>query len=129
MFINRRTSFAEKLDGLMLLGIYWMSPAMMMGWLVGGALWYLGINMAGLIIILSVTTYSAVGNFAVFFEIATAAHLDGTRGRIRLLPFVLMGFLVSLVSVTRATFTHLLGLHGRDGIFWHKTKHNRREAR
>jgi cellulose synthase/poly-beta-1,6-N-acetylglucosamine synthase-like glycosyltransferase len=128
MFTNRRTRFAEKLDGLMLLGIYWMSPAMMLGWLVGGALWYLGINKAGLIIILSVTTYSAVGNFAVFFEIATAAHLDGTRGRIRLLPFVLMGFLVSLVSVTRATLTQILGLHGRDGIFWHKTKHKKREA-
>ena len=101
---------------------------MMLGWLVGGALWYLGINKPGLIIILSVTAYSAVGNFAVFFEIATAAHLDGTRGRIKLLPFVLMGFLVSLVSVTRATFTQLLGLHGRDGIFWHKTRHKRRET-
>ena len=128
MFGNRRTRFSEKVDGLLLLGIYWMSPVMLLGWLVGGALWYLGINKPGLIIILAVTTYSAVGNFAVFFEIATAAHLDGTRGRIRLLPFVLMGFMVSLVSVTRATLTQIFRLHGRDGIFWHKTKHKRREA-
>lgn len=128
MFGNRRTRFFERLDGLLLLGIYWMSPVMLLGWLVGGALWYLGINKPGLIIILAVTTYSAVGNFAVFFEIATAAHLDGTRGRIRLLPFVLMGFMVSLVSVTRATLTQIFRLHGRDGIFWHKTKHKRREA-
>jgi cellulose synthase/poly-beta-1,6-N-acetylglucosamine synthase-like glycosyltransferase len=123
---NRRTSFFEKLDGTLLLGIYWMSPVMLLGWIVGSTLWYLGINKPGLIIILAVTCYSTVGNFAVFFEIATAAHLDGTRGRIKLLPFVLLGFLVSLVSVTRATFTHLFGLHGRDGVFWHKTEHQKR---
>ena len=128
LFGNRRTRFSERLDGLLLLGIYWMSPVMLLGWLVGGALWYLGINKPGLIIILAVTAYSAVGNFAVFFEIATAAHLDGTRGRIQLLPFVMLGFLVSLVSVTRATLTQMLRLHGRDGTFWHKTKHKRREA-
>lgn len=123
---NRRTRWLERVDGALLLGIYWMSPLMLLGWIVGSTLWYLGINKPGLIIILAVTCYSTVGNFAVFFEIATAAHLDGTRGRIKLLPFVLMGFLVSLVSVTRASFTQLLGLHGRDGVFWHKTQHGKR---
>ncbi len=123
---NRRTRFAERLDGSMLLGIYWVSPVMLLGWLVGSILWYLGVNKPGLIIILAVTTYSAVGNFAIFFEIATAAHIDGTRGRIKLLPFVFLGFLVSLVSVTRATLTQVFVRRKSGKVEWEKTQHNGR---
>ncbi len=123
---NRRTRFGERLDGALLLGIYWMSPLMLMGWVLGSILWYLGLNKPGLIIILAVTAYSAVGNFAIFFEIATAAHLDGTRGRIKLLPFVLPGFLISLVSVTRATLTQLFVRQRADKVEWEKTVHKRR---
>lgn len=124
---NRRTSWAEKLDGLLLLGVYLMSPILLLGWALGIILWYMGEPRASLVIILAVTSYSTMGNFAVFFEITAAAQLDGSRERIRLLPFVMLGFLVSLFSVTRAAFSHVAingnGKNGNNGdVVWDKTE-------
>ena len=120
---SARTRFAEKLDGALLLGVYIMSPILVLGWLVGIVLWYLGVTKPGLIVILLVVSYSALGNFATFFEIAAAAHLDGSRNRIRLLPFVFLGFLVSLFGVSRATLSQLLP-HKTRRLRWHKTERN-----
>ncbi len=118
-----RASFAEKLDGVMLLNIYMMSPVLLLGWGVGTVLWYMGICKPGLIVILLVTAYSTLGNFATFFEVSTAAYLDGSRGRIRLMPFLLLGFLVNLVSVTRATLAPLFSRQPREDVSWHRTDH------
>jgi cellulose synthase/poly-beta-1,6-N-acetylglucosamine synthase-like glycosyltransferase len=120
---SARTSLAEKLDGALLLGVYTMSPILVLGWLIGIVLWYLGVTKPGLIVILLVVSYSALGNFATFFEIAAAAHLDGSHNRIRLLPFVFLGFLVSLFGVSRATLSQLLP-HKTRSLRWHKTEHN-----
>jgi hypothetical protein len=99
------------------------------GWCLGIVLWFLGVNKPGLLVILAVSSYSTLGNFAVFFEIATATYLDGSRHRVRLLPFVLFGFLVSLFAVTRVTLTQsLFGPRGTD-VFWHKTEHNNNHTR
>jgi hypothetical protein len=121
---NRRTSFREKVDGLLLLGVYWMSPILLLGWILAITLWFLGEPRSSLIIILLVTSYSTLGNFAIFFEVAASAHLDGSRERIRLLPFIFLGFLVSLFSVTRAAFSQLLPDHRNGELRWHKTEHN-----
>ncbi len=126
---NHHTSFAEKLDGLLLLTVYLMSPLMLFGWMLGIVLWYLGEPAAGLIVLLLVTSYSTLGNFAVFFQLAAATHLDGTRGRIRLLPFVFLGFLVSLFSIARAAFANVAingnGKNGKDErVVWDKTERN-----
>lgn len=120
---NKRISLAEKLDGWLLLGVYAMSPILIFGWILGIILWYLGENKPGLIIILLVTAYSTLGNFATFFEVAAAARLDGSERRIRLIPFVSLGFLVSLFAVSRATMGQLLP-HRRNGeVRWQKTEH------
>lgn len=124
---NRRTSLVEKIDGLLLLGVYVMSPVLLFGWTLGIILWYLGEPRSGLIILLAVTAYSTLGNFAVFFEITAATYLDGTRLRIRLLPFVFLGFLVSLLSITRATFVEVtMNGNGKNGakrkVVWDKTE-------
>jgi cellulose synthase/poly-beta-1,6-N-acetylglucosamine synthase-like glycosyltransferase len=127
LFFNRRTTFGEKLDGLLLLGVYMMAPVLLLGWMVGIALWYLGEPRSSLIIILLVTSYSTLGNFAIFFEVTAAAHLDGSNERIRLLPFIFLGFLVSLFSVSRVAFSQWLpGKKDRD-VRWHKTDHTTKE--
>jgi len=126
---NRRLRFAEKLDGVLLLNVYMVSLLLLLGWGLGAILWYLAVLPTTLIIILAVTSYSTLGNFALFFEIAAANHLDGSRGRIRLLPFIMLGFLVSLISVTRATLTQSL-VRGRDrDIRWDKTERSPRRPR
>jgi cellulose synthase/poly-beta-1,6-N-acetylglucosamine synthase-like glycosyltransferase len=123
LLFNPRLRFLEKVDGLLLLGVYTMSPILVLGWMLGISLWYLGEWSAGLIIILCVTSYSTLGNFAIFFEVVAAAHLDGSRARIRLMPFIFLGFLVSLFSVTRATMSQVFPSFSRKDLFWHKTEH------
>jgi hypothetical protein len=124
LLFNRRTRFVEKVDGLLLLGVFLMSPVLLLGWALGILLWYLGELRASLLIILAVTTYNTVGNFAIFYEIAAAAYLDGSRHRIRLLPFLALGFLVNLFSVSRAAITQLVPRAPAEDVLWHKTERN-----
>jgi cellulose synthase/poly-beta-1,6-N-acetylglucosamine synthase-like glycosyltransferase len=127
LLLNLRTRFIEKVDGLLLLGIYLMSPVLLLGWTLGMILWYLGEPTSSLIIILAVTSYSALGNFAIFFEVTAAARLDGSRKRIRLLPFVFLGFLVSLITISRATLSQLVPRRRGKTILWHKTERERQQ--
>jgi hypothetical protein len=74
------------------------------------------------IALLSFTAYAATGNFAAFFEIATAARLDGSRQRIWLLPFLVLGFGVSIFSVSRACVSQLLAPITGAQFHWDKTE-------
>jgi len=61
-------------------------------------------------------------NFAAFFEIAAAARLDSTRERIRLLPLLVLGFLVSIVAVSRAVISQMLAPITGAQFHWDKTE-------
>jgi cellulose synthase/poly-beta-1,6-N-acetylglucosamine synthase-like glycosyltransferase len=124
LLFNRRTRMGERADGALLLGVFLMSPILLAGWSLGVVLWYLGELHSSLIIILAVTSYNTVGNFAIIFEIAAAAHLDGSRNRIRLMPFLILNFLVSLFSVSRASIVQLAFRTPGERVLWHKTERN-----
>jgi cellulose synthase/poly-beta-1,6-N-acetylglucosamine synthase-like glycosyltransferase len=113
------------LDGILLLGVFAMAPVLAIGWGLALALYYLGMPpSAGLLVILAVAMYGTLGNFAAFFEVAAAARLDGSRGRIKLVPFLIVGFLVSLVSVSIATLTQMF-TRGTPNMRWEKTERHR----
>jgi cellulose synthase/poly-beta-1,6-N-acetylglucosamine synthase-like glycosyltransferase len=113
------------LDGILLLGVFAMAPLLAIGWALALALYYIGMPpAAGLLVILAVAMYGTLGNFAAFFEVAAAARLDGSRGRIKLVPFLIVGFLVSLVSVSIATLTQVFTRGTRD-VRWEKTERHR----
>ncbi len=120
-----RLTLRERIDGILLLGTYIMSPILLIGWLLAIVAFYLGANpFLGAIAILSVAAYNTIGNFAAFFEIGVAAHLDGTQHRIRILPMVLGGFLVSLVSTSSAVISQLWPSNKRE-LHWDKTERYR----
>lgn len=128
---DRSVPIFERLDGLLLLGVYLMSPIVIVGWLIGILVFYFGdMPLAiGLLSIIAFTSYCTLGNFAAFFEIAAAVHLDYNHRRIRLLPFNLIGFIVSLVGISEATLDQLLTddlLHRR--FHWDKTVRYRKES-
>jgi len=119
--IRRRTV----VDGLLLLGVFAVGPLLLIGWGLAIALYYLGIPLsAGIQAILVVAMYSTLGNFAAFFEVAAGARLDGSRKRILLLPFLIVGFLVSLVSVSWATVAQVSTFWRRHD-HWEKTERHR----
>jgi cellulose synthase/poly-beta-1,6-N-acetylglucosamine synthase-like glycosyltransferase len=122
---DSRLGLMQRVDAALLLGIYALAPMIVLAWLLALALFYFDAAPSpGVFALLALSSYIALGNFAPFFEIAAAAHLDGTRERARLLPVVLLGFVVSCVAVTEAAFSALKPLRGKVPV-WHKTRRAR----
>jgi cellulose synthase/poly-beta-1,6-N-acetylglucosamine synthase-like glycosyltransferase len=123
LFGKHRATRRERLDGFLLLGVYAMAPLTLIGWLLALAVFYEGVTpLHGIVALLSFTAYAATGNFAAFFEIAAAARLDYTRQRICLLPFLILGFAVSIFSVSRAFVSQLMAPLTGAQFHWDKTE-------
>ena len=117
--------FTQVLDGALLLGVFAVAPLLLLGWILALTLYYLGyMPSTGALAILLISGFSTLGNFAAFFEVAAAARLDGSRNRVRLLPLLFVGFLVSHLSITRASLRQLFRI-GRGPMVWHKTERYR----
>ena len=126
---SHRVSIVEKIDGLLLLGVYIVSPLLILGWLFAISLFFLGEHlMYGIIAILAVTSYGALGNFAAFFEIAAALRIDGRRQAVRLLSINIFNFLVSLVSTSKATIGQMLPFSSGQKLHWQKTARYRKKS-
>lgn len=115
----------ERLDGLLLLGVYVVGPVLLLGWILALILFYTGTEIGSYAAILGLAAFTTLGNFAAFFEIAAAARLDGSRYRIRLLPLTFLGFTVSLISVTRACVGQAFDALTGAELVWHKTERTR----
>lgn len=123
LFPLKGSSWAEKLDGAALLGVYMMAPLLLVGWLLAMTLYFLHPTplVSGVIVLFSLLSYSSLGNFAAFFQIAAAARLDGSKQRIRLLPLNYLGFLVSALAITRATLGQVGDHVLKREMIWDKT--------
>jgi cellulose synthase/poly-beta-1,6-N-acetylglucosamine synthase-like glycosyltransferase len=119
----------ERIDGTLLLGVYLMAPVTLLGWVAALVVFYQGVApLHGILALLSLTAYAALGNLAAFFEIAAAVRLDGNRKRIALLPFLLLGFAVSIFSVSRAAVSQIWGAFSGAEFHWDKTERFRKVA-
>ena len=126
---NANVTWAIRIDGLLLLGVYFMSPILIMGWVLSLLMYFtvtLDVATPALLAV-AFMGHSALGNFAAFFEIAAATHLDRSRQRVRLIAFNWLGFIVSAVAIARAVLEQALldRLPGR-GFQWDKTVRYRR---
>lgn len=120
---SHHLSARERSDGLLLLLVFAMPPLLLLGWLLALALYFLNGSalLAQLIPLFALMTYTTAGNFAAFFEIAVAAMLDGSHRRLRLLPFNLLGFLVSLFAISASVVGMLADHVFRRELVWDKT--------
>lgn len=129
MLCRRHMSLAERIDGLLLLGVYLMAPLLLLGWIVSLLIYFtISIKIAApALLLMAFMSHSALGNFAAFHEIAAAAHLDRTRQRVRLIAFNWLGFIVSVVAIVQALLEQMIldRLPGR-GLRWDKTVRYRR---
>ncbi|MEO7455306.1 MAG: hypothetical protein ABIY52_03540, partial [Gemmatimonadaceae bacterium] len=118
----------QRVDALLLLGVYVVPGLTLLGWMLALILWYAGHAVNTWIAVLVIASFSTVGNFAAFFEVAAAARLDGHNRRVRLLPFLLFGFFVSQVAVVRSIFTFRRRKRNANGdheMKWNKTQRYR----
>jgi cellulose synthase/poly-beta-1,6-N-acetylglucosamine synthase-like glycosyltransferase len=122
---RQNLTLRERLDGLLLLGVYAMAPVLLLGWILALVLFYTGAPIGGGVAVLGLAAFTTLGNFAAFFEIAAAVRLDGSCVRLRLLPFTFLGFSVSLVSVSRAAWQQIVELLRPRELVWDKTERSR----
>ena len=113
----------ERLDGLLLMLVFVMPLLLVLGWVLALALYLMGASalLTVFIPLLALMGYSTLGNFAAFFEIVIAVLLDGNRRRIRLLPFNLLSFLVSLSAICQAVIGAIADRRSGRGLVWDKT--------
>ena len=126
---SRYLTMGQRVDGLLLLFVFVIPLVMLTGWLLALGLYFLnaGSLLSQLIPIFALMVYGTLGNFAAFFEIVVAVLIDGNRRRLRLLPFNLLGFFVSLFAISGAIWSLLMdGLLKREMV-WDKTIRYRKE--
>lgn len=122
---SKRLSLKEKVDGLLLLNIYFLPilslvsmilavPLILAGNLVASVLWFS----------VPVSLYSFVGNFAPFFEVGIGAYLDGRKRLHWLAPLLIFAFFYNMLICSKALIDVLVGMaKGKVGN-WEKTEHS-----
>ncbi|MDH4395597.1 MAG: glycosyltransferase [Limnobacter sp.] len=123
-------TLSQRLDGLLLLFVFLVPLLMLVGWCLALGLYFLnaGSMLSQLIPIFALMIYGTLGNFAAFFEIVVAVLIDGNRKRLRLLPFNLLGFFVSLFAISGAVWSLMLDSLLKREMVWDKTIRYRNEA-
>lgn len=117
-------SFAQKLDGILLLGVYIVPLLMLVGWFVGiyvylfESYWWWILFMA----LLFTLAYNSIGNFAIFNEVGIGIMLDKRGRAAHLLPLNLFNFFANIWVCSLAFFSSLFihrqfSDHGPDIVY------------
>jgi cellulose synthase/poly-beta-1,6-N-acetylglucosamine synthase-like glycosyltransferase len=125
--ISRQLSFREKLDGSLLLGVYFLPLLAVLSWILGALIFLYAplpwLDWTGNV--LPVFAYSSVGNFALFFELGVGIYLDGRSRLSWLLPALLLSFIINVAiccwALSNLCFSRLKKAKHH---VWVKTMHN-----
>lgn len=120
---NPYFTWRQKLESLMVLGVYAVAPLTVVGWLLVLATYFLDVSPTAAIAIpvLALVMYGGFGNAAAFFQMAAAVRLDGNTRRLRLLPLVAIGYAVSAVTISRGFIGLVLDTVLKRELVWDKT--------
>ena len=126
---SKYLTWGQRLDGLLLLFVFVIPLIMLTGWGLALGLYFLnaGSLLSQLIPVFALMVYGTLGNFAAFFEIVVAVLIDGNRRRLRLLPFNMLGFLISLFAISGAVWSLLIDKIFKREMVWDKTIRYRQE--
>ena len=126
---SKYLTMGQRLDGLLLLFVFVIPLIMLVGWGLALGLYFLnaGSLLSQLIPVFALMVYGTLGNFAAFFEIVVAVLIDGNRRRLRLLPFNMLGFLISLFAISGAVWSLLIDKVFKREMVWDKTIRYRQE--
>jgi cellulose synthase/poly-beta-1,6-N-acetylglucosamine synthase-like glycosyltransferase len=121
-------SIYEKAELTLLLCIYFIPILILVAWGIGLASYltheaiFLSLNIRDYFLILSIFTYSTVGNFAPFFEVGSGAYLDNRKRLLWFLPVLTFAFVLMAFCCTKALID--LGLTRNGNHKWNHTLHN-----
>jgi len=126
---SRNLRLREKIDGFFLLNVYFVPILVGLAWVLGAILFLIhpfpGIRVLWVSVPISV--YSAVGNFAPFFEVGIGAYLDGRVRIYWLIPLLFLTFMFNMLICTKALIDLCVSkISGKRQHSWTKTLHNGR---
>jgi cellulose synthase/poly-beta-1,6-N-acetylglucosamine synthase-like glycosyltransferase len=108
---SQKLTFRQKIDGLLLLHIYFVPVITLISFFASIFLMLLGSSslVTMLWFFVPISFYSFVGNFAPFFEIGIGAYLDGRNRTQWLSPLLVLAFLYNLPICTKAFLDIIFG--------------------
>ncbi len=123
VILSKHLSLREKVDGFMLLLVYAMPFILLLAQLCCIALFFYGqMNIfVSTWTILFIGIYNSFGNFAPFYEIATAAMMDGTTKDVFLLPLLSFNFYFYMYAISMGFLDALGDLITGRSVTWNKT--------
>lgn len=116
-------SLYQKIDGLLLLIIYFTPLLLLSGLIANLTLFLIGkvsITISLLLSFFSIA-FNAFGNFSPFYQIGAASLLDGTRERTQLLPFLFFSFFFNTWVVTLGVASGIADIVQKRVPLWEKT--------
>ena len=127
MLRSKNLRWREKVDGLMLLGVYFVPISVGLSWLLGAAIFFFWPTfwIQSAWALLPIFAYSSIGNFALFFEVGVGAYLDRRTRMIWLIPLLLLSFVFNVLICCQAlTEISLSKIISKKPFRWSKTSHN-----
>jgi hypothetical protein len=123
---SKNLNIKEKIDGLLLLNVYFMPIIAIASLIVGLPLIFYGFTLVNVFWLwVPICFYSFVGNFAPFFEVGVGVHLDGRTRTQWLIPLLIVTFFYNFPICVRALFEVLFSkITGKSKNVWLKTPHS-----
>lgn len=124
VLFSKHMNFREKLDGILLLIIYAVPFLFFLSFIDSLFLFWLGEMdvFVGWWAIFFIGAYNTYGNFAPFYEIATASMIDGVKKDILLLPLITFNFYFYLWNISLGFLDAVADVLTRRGVRWAKTQ-------
>ncbi len=116
----------EKIDGLLLLNVYFMPVLVLFSCIIGVPLFFFksSLWLNTLWVSIPISLYSFVGNFAPFFEVGIGAYLDGRTRAQWLIPLLIFTFIYNIPICTKALIDLLISkILRKNNNHWAKTAH------
>ncbi len=119
----------EKIDGFLLLNVYFVPILAGLAWILGAALFLVQpLSWTNILwATIPISFYSSMGNFAPFFEVGIGAYLDGRDRTYWLIPLLLLTFMLNMFICTKALIDLFIAkITGKKHQAWSKTIHTGR---
>jgi len=123
----KKVRLREKIDGVLLLTVYFVPILILLSWILNSVLFFAGgldkstfLNASAIL-----TFYSALGSLAPFFEIGIGAYLDQRVRALWLLPLLIFLIPFNIAICTKAFLDLCISkISGNTNYDWMKTNHN-----
>jgi cellulose synthase/poly-beta-1,6-N-acetylglucosamine synthase-like glycosyltransferase len=123
---SKKLRVKEKVDGLLLLNVYFMPLVVLLSFIIGIPLIFFESSklISALWFSVPISFYSFVGNFAPFFEVGIGAYLDGRTRTQWLIPLLIFTFFYNIPICAKAFLDLFVStIKRKNNSTWVKTSH------